>query len=219
MKKLLFLAMLLMILSCGGRKSTADISKEKKTENSSVSIVENSVINSDLSKNTNTENATGSTTKEEKKETAKQEEVKESTSQKSAAETSGKSLKRKTYFENGNLKSETDYTENFSKIESENETLKSKISTQNEMITDLKSANSSLQRISDNQKITIGEERSKNSKYQSENTELKKSKNKKTDREPYPWYWISIGSILIWELLKMGIKKAFPQLLIFKKSS
>lgn len=212
MKKTLHLLTILLLINCAGRKSNVEIKTENKTAKSSGAVVENSVVNSDLSKNTTTENASISTISEEKKETEKKEETKEYSSQKATAETSGKSLKRKTYFENGTLKSETDYTENFSKIEGENQNLKSEISTQSEIITDLKSANNSLQRISDNQKITIAEERNLKAKYQSENSELKKSKMKETDRESYPWYWIILGTILIWELLKMGIKRTFLKL-------
>lgn len=215
MKKILQILIILLLINCAGRKSNVELKTENKTEKSSETIDEKSVVNSELSKNTTTETATGSTISEEKKETAKTEEVKESTSQKSAAETSRKSLKRKTYFESGNLKSETDYTENFSKIESENETLKSKINTQSEMITDLQSENKTLQRISDNQKITIANERSKNVKLQSEKKESSKIKNKQTERESYPWYWIVLGTILIWELLQLGFKKAFPQFNFF----
>ena len=215
MKKILQILTILLLINCAGRKSNVELKTENKTEKSYEIIDEKSVVNSDLSKNTTTETATGSTISEEKKETAKTEEVKESTSQKSAAETSGKSLKRKTYFENGTLKSETDYTENFSKIESENETLKSKINTQSETITDLQSENKTLQRISDNQKITIANERSKNVKSQSEKKESSKIKNKQTERESYPWYWIVLGTILIWELLQLGFKKAFPQFNFF----
>jgi ABC-type Na+ efflux pump permease subunit len=208
MKKILLLILtILLLINCAGRKSNLELKNENKTEKTSETIDEKSVVNSDLSKNTTTETATGSTISEEKKETAKTEEVKESTSQKSAAETSRKSLKRKTYFENGNLKSETDYTENFSKIESENETLKSKINTQSETITDLQSENKTLQRISDNQKITIANERSKNAKSQSEKKESSKIKNKQTEREGSPfWMYFSIilfvYSILVTAILK-----------------
>ena len=207
MKKILQILVILLLINCAGRKSNVELKTENKTEKSSETIDEKSVVNSDLSKNTTTETATGSTISEEKKETAKQEEVKESTSQKSAAETSRKSMKRKTYFENGNLKSETDYTENFSKIESENETLKSKINKQSETITDLQSENKTLQRISDNQKITIANERSKNVKSQSEKKESSKIKNKQTDREDSSfWMYFSIilfvYSVLVTAILK-----------------
>ena len=77
------------------------------------------------------------------------------------------------------------------------------------------SENKTLQRISDNQKITIANERSKNVKSQSEKKESSKIKNKQTDRESYPWYWIVLGTILIWELLQLGFKKAFPQFNFF----
>ena len=210
MKKILQILTILLLINCAGRKSNVELKNENKTEKTSEIIDEKSVVNSDLSKNTTTESATGSSILEEKKETAKQEEVKESTSQKSAAETSGKSLKRKTYFESGNLKSETDYTENFSKIESENETLKSKINTQSETITDLQSENKTLQRISDNQKITIANERSKNVKLQSEKKESSKIKNKQTEREGSSfWMYFSIilfvYSVLVTAILKFKI--------------
>ena len=210
MKKILLILTILLLINCAGRKSNVELKTENKTEKSSETIDEKSVVNSDLSKNTTTETATGSTISEEKKETAKQEEVKESTSQKSAAETSRKSMKRKTYFENGNLKSETDYTENFSKIESENETLKSKINKQSETITDLQSENKTLQRISDNQKITIANERSKNVKSQSEKKESAKIKNKQTEREDSSfWMYFAIilfvYSVLVTAILKFKI--------------
>lgn len=32
-------------------------------------------------------------------------------------------------------------------------------------------------------------------------------KSKETERETYPWYWIVLGTILIWELLKLATKK------------
>ena len=206
MRKFIWIS-LIVLIGCQSRKSEVLKESEKQTEKQTSSIVDNSQINADLSKNTITENATGSTTSDEKKETVNQEELKEAISQKATAETSGKSLKRKTYFENGNLKSETDYTENFSKIESENENLKTKITTQTEIITDLKSANTSLQRISDNQKITITEERKLSAKFQKENTDLKESKNKKTEKEGLPWYYIVIITVLVWEILRVGIKK------------
>ena len=216
MKKILLLILtILLLINCAGRKSNLELKNENKTEKTSETIDEKSVVNSDLSKNTTTETATGSSISEEKKETAKTEDSKENVSKRSTTENSGKSLKKKTYYPNGTLKSETDYTENFSKIESENETLKSKINKQSEMITDLQSENKTLQRISDNQKITIANERSKNAKSQSEKKESSKIKNKQTDRESYPWYWIVLGTILIWELLQLGFKKAFPQFNFF----
>lgn len=215
MKKILLILTILLVINCAGRKSNVELKNENKTEKTSEIIDEKSVVNSDLSKNTTTETATGSSISEEKKETAKTEDSKENVSKRLTTENSGKSLKKKTYYPNGTLKSETDYTENFSKIESENETLKSKINKQSETITDLQSANKTLQRISDNQKITIANERSKNAKSQSEKKESSKIKNKQTDRESYPWYWIVLGTILIWELLQLGFKKAFPQFNFF----
>lgn len=207
MKKILQILVILLLINCAGRKSNVELKIENKTEKTSETIDEKSVVNSDLSKNTTTETATGSSISEEKKETTKTEETKENVSKRSTTENSGKSLKKKTYYPNGALKSETDYTENFSKIESENETLKSKINTQSETITDLQSENKTLQRISDNQKITIANERSKNVKSQSEKKESSKIKNKQTDREDSSfWMYFSIilfvYSVLVTTILK-----------------
>ena len=35
-------------------------------------------------------------------------------------------------------------------------------------------------------------------------------KSKDSERKAYPWYWIVIGSILLWELLKFVAKKYLP---------
>lgn len=206
MKKYIWIS-IIFLLSCGGRKSTVDIQKEDKRENITLTAAEKTVVKSDNTKIVEIETSTGSSISEKKTEAEKKESATEASSEKRRTENSGKSLKRKTYFENGSIKSETDYTENFSKIESENENLKSKIFSQTESITDLRSANTSLQRIVENQKLSIAAERSKNSKLLSEKSELSKIKNKKTERQAYPWYWIVIGSILIWELIKLASKK------------
>lgn len=58
-----------------------------------------------------------------------------------------------------------------------------------------------LQRI---QEITIT-----HTKFQTKTTykSVKTSKDKETERKSYPWYWIVLGTILIWELLKLATKK------------
>ena len=215
MKKILQILAILLLINCAGRKSNLELKTENKTEKTNVSTGEKSIEKRDLTKDVKSEHSSEISTIEKKKENTKSEHSKESSSQKATAETSGKSLKKKTYYPNGTLKSETDYTENFSKIESENETLKSKINMQSETIIDLQLANTTLQRISDNQKITISNERYKNVQLQLEKKESSKIKNKQTDRESYPWYWIVLGTILIWELLQLGFKKAFPQFNFF----
>ena len=220
MKKYIWISIVLLafaILSCGARHSNVESTREKKTDKTEISAIEQTSTNKVENSSTKIENSSTTEISEVKKEAVKTEESKEQNSQKSTTENSGKSLKKKTYFSNGTLKSETEYTENFSKIESENANLKTQLSTQTGLVTDLKSSNTSLQRINEIQKSTIQEERTKNSKFESEITELKKSKDKKTEREPYPWYWIVLGTILIWKLLEFGFKKAFPGFSLFKK--
>lgn len=48
--------------------------------------------------------------------------------------------------------------------------------------------------------------------YQTHTTYKKATKSKETERKDYPWYWIVVGTILLWELLKIGIKKFLPVL-------
>lgn len=43
--------------------------------------------------------------------------------------------------------------------------------------------------------------------YKSHTTFYSKTKNKTTDREAYPWYWIAIGSILIYKTLEIILKQ------------
>ncbi len=190
MKKII---LLLLLINCGTRNTQANVDKEKKIETITVSAVEKSIEKTDLTKSVKSEIANQISTREEKHEATKTTDSKENVLQKSAAETSGKSLKKKTYFENGTLKSETDYTESFSKIENENETLRSKISTQSEAITHLKSANSSLQKITHTQKITIAAERAKNQKNETEKTETAKLKTKQSEskRSSFAWHVLS----------------------------
>lgn len=206
-----FLLLAFNIWSCGTRKSNVEKSTDKKTDKTEISASELSSINKVENSSTTIDNSSVSESSEVKKEAVKTEYSKESTSQKSAVENSAKTLKKKTYFENGTLRSETDYSENFSKIESENENLKSKISMQTELITDLKSANTSLQRINDNQKITLAETRNKNLKFQTELIELKKTKSKATEskRSEIAWYILSFGGGMAFIILVLVLWKKY----------
>ena len=204
-------------MSCNARKSAVDIQVENKKEQTSISTTDKIIVSTDLTKESITEIKTETQLSEEIKESKISNKSNEQLENKNISESSAKTIKHTEYFENGTKKSETEYSENFAKVESENRNLKSQITTQSETITNLKSANISLQRISDNQKLTIKAEQNKNAKYQSEISDYKKSKTKETEKEDYPWYWIVIGTILIWELLRFGLKKAFPQFNLFKK--
>lgn len=55
--------------------------------------------------------------------------------------------------------------------------------------------------------------------YQTHTTYKTARKAKETEREPYPWYWIVIGTILLWELLKLGIKRFVPGLNLYKQKT
>ena len=46
--------------------------------------------------------------------------------------------------------------------------------------------------------------------YQTHTTYKTVQKSKETERKAYPWYWIVIGTILLWELLKLGVKRFIP---------
>ncbi|EKB56582.1 hypothetical protein [Bergeyella zoohelcum] len=101
-----------------------------------------------------------------------------------------KTSRKKEYHENGTLKSESEesITESvqINRLTLENDYLKS----------------SAVALKEENEKLEKRE-----SAYKSEIHSLKeRNKTKKTEREAYPWYYWVIGSIIIWEALKIIVK-------------
>lgn len=101
-----------------------------------------------------------------------------------------KTSRKKEYYENGTLKSESEEnlteSEHINRLTLENDYLKS----------------SAVALKEENEKLEKRE-----SAYQAEIHSLKeKNKAKKTEREAYPWYYWIIGSIVAWEVLKWLLK-------------
>lgn len=101
-----------------------------------------------------------------------------------------KTSKKREYYENGTLKSEMEES-----------------STETELVHQLTSENKHLRLSVETLKKEKEKLEIKEANYQSEIQSLKeKNKAKKTEREAYPWYYWVIGSIIIWEALKIIVK-------------
>lgn len=94
--------------------------------------------------------------------------------------------KRREYYENGTLKSETENTTSESEVihqlRLENDYLKSSVVALKE------------------EKEHLAEELNKQEQKE-ESTQITEKSNK-TERTAYPWYWWVLGGVIIWELLK-----------------
>lgn len=101
-----------------------------------------------------------------------------------------KTSKKRQYYENGTLKSEMEES-----------------STETELVHQLTSENKHLRLSVETLKKEKEKLEIKEANYQSEIHSLKeKNKAKKTEREAYPWYYWVIGSIVLWEVLKIIVK-------------
>lgn len=123
----------------------------------------------------------------------------------------------KTYYPNGQLKSEKEITketfEEITKLQQENAYLKSSAVA-------LKEERDKL--LEENKKLEISkdslEKRDKQWKKVNNNL-LKVEKNnqeilnRQADREAYPWYWWVIGAVIVWEFLKLLWRNYFKYLI------
>lgn len=170
MKIINLFLILTLIMSCGSRKTektNAESKSERKTEK----------VESEHQVKNTTKNVKDSVFIERKTEVTQ-----EYKNQKQRQKTS----KKKEYYENGNLKQETEiYTTesdqvDILKIENENLTSQS---------AKLQNENTSLQQ--------------EKALYIQEIEALhKKLKEKQTSRTAYSWYWWVLGSVIVWESIK-----------------
>jgi FtsZ-interacting cell division protein ZipA len=197
MKKFILISLIGILFGCGSRTSQ----KEKYLKiNSEVSKTTEKAQNS--TKNKSSEQDQGKIEKQEisqesKENKEKKSESSESNLRKNTSEQNIKTVKKTTYFPNGQKKSETEMNESFSKLSDEkefykaaSESLKEKNLKKENKISSLESKNKSL--LIENETI-----------LKSNKTLLKENKtkdlqtNKKTERKAFPfWLWILIGFFL-----------------------
>lgn len=188
-----WLVVFCLLLSCGSRSvktaKTTEETHRKEEVKTQVKVVEKTQV-------------------ESQKEVATiqvQEVVQES--QKQATENEvrqrAKVKKKTTYYPNGQVKSQTESTETESetiaKQRLEIDYLQSSVLALKEETETLKQENNTLIQ----EKETLS----------NEVKELKKEKDKNTDREAYTWYWWVIGAVIVWEFLRILWKNYFKYLI------
>ena len=209
MKKFILISTIAFLFSCGSRTSQKEKSLEKNFESEKqIETVQKS------NKTESTEEIHGKTekseiSKENKSNNEKKNESSEANSQRNTSEQNTKTVKKTTYFPNGQKKSETEMNESFSKLSDEKDYYKA--------------ASESLKEENLKKESKISSLESKNKTLSSENETLLKSNktllqekktkdlhtSKKTERKAFPfWFWILIGFFLrilvgaFWKWLK-----------------
>lgn len=215
MKKYILISVLIL-LGCGSRTSQTE--KSLKTNSETTKTTE-TVKNSTQSKTNEQEQAKtekSEISQENKSNNEKKSESSEGNSQRNTSEQNTKTVKKTTYFPNGQKKSETEMNESFSKLSDEKDFYKS--------------ASESLKEENLKKESTINLLESKNKTLSSENEKLLKlnktlvlekiekdlKTSKKTEREALPfWIWILIGFFL--RILVGAFWKWFKTTSVFAK--
>lgn len=196
MKKIILL-ILLLNLSCAGRTSekqknvhqTSELLKasetaEKSTENKTAE-------KSEVKENTSEISQSEATKSESAKATV------ENNSSKNNVENSSKTEKRTEYYPNGNKKSESEKTENYSKLTDEKDYYKVSAESLKEDLQNSKKE--AISYFQENKDLTVQNKAllESNSKYKSEIKSKDLQLAKKTERKSYPWYLlVAIGYFL-----------------------
>lgn len=213
MKRFILISFLILFLfSCLGTRNvdknkSVQKNEEKTEQNSNVKKESESKETANVSTETNSESKASVNIKVN--EIDKQNEL--STKTKTDSETNETKLFISEFFENGNLKSKTEYSANQSKLLQENSNLKkeneyfySTILAKQEENKIISVQNSFLERNNKAKSDSIG-----TLKKQIEN--FSKNTSNKTERKAYPvWVWILIGIIIGkfgWDILKFFLNK------------
>ncbi|WP_027381882.1 hypothetical protein [Epilithonimonas caeni] len=204
MKKIIYLLLSIVLISCGSRNTE----KEKTKESEKASLNQFSESKSDISKIENTEKSESKTEDNSVAQDFRTTELSKSDSEKSGeksnSENSSEIEKIREYYENGKLKSERETSKNYSKLSQEKDYWKSSAeSLREDNLKILENSkliyrdNLKLQR--NNQKLITTNNKSL-SKLQKTSLEL----SKKTESKRDSWWLyvlIVVVSIIGWELL------------------
>lgn len=213
MKKIIPIISILFLFACAGNRSVEKSSnKEKNLEkrllmNSYESKVLKSIdsgIDQKIQKNTDYLYKTTMT--DSFKETS------EENSRKNEGSQSYKAFRNTEYYENGNKKSETEYSEELSKIINERNSYKNVAESLKNSYDQLQIKTFEKEKLIYKQILQIDENRSKLEKNQILIEKLKKSNSKNTDRDfsSYAWYAVTfILGILFCYVTKLVLKKVF----------
>lgn len=196
MKKFITISVL-FCLGCGSR--TSQIEKSLQTSSEIVKTTE-TAQNSSKSKTNEQEQAKTDKSEishENKSNNESKKESSEANSQRNTSEQNTKTVKKTTYFPNGQKKSETETNESISKLSDEkdyykadSETLKEESLKKESIINSLETKNKTLssenETLSKSNKTLLEEKKTK---------DLQSSK--KTERKAFPfWLWIAVGFFL-----------------------
>lgn len=225
MKNLISIAMAVLILlistNCGSRsvsKTKEESSTEQKQEEK-VKVKSEQISDFKQVSNGTTEETGKRITANTKAEILT--EIKDTQTENKASEGRKKQSSirsyHKTYYPNGQLKSEKEITketfEEITKLQQENAHLKSSAVALKEERDMLLEENKKLE-ISKDSLAGIVKQKEDIQTHTSVISEQKKESNKKdTSREAYPWYWWVIGAVIVWEFLKLLWRNYFKYLM------
>lgn len=196
MKKILLLIFSVLIFSCYPRTSAVELQKESVESHASIKDLSTIEKKEDIGVKIDKSEAMSDTKKEDEIKKDLSSKTSNEKQQLNTSENSSKLLKNKTYYPNGQLQSEMEVSENYSKLHSE---LNEQIQISKSLSEWLKKSRDSSNFLrSENLRLKkhLSEESENRKQLEFDAKEVSKNKIKNTQTEGFPWLGVLLGAAI-----------------------